>query len=450
MKKNRLINHKGQVIILVAVALILLILFVGLAIDSGIGYTVRAKLNSAVDAATIAAGRALGQGGTDDIRIANGTDAANKFFHANFPSGYLRATPSEPTVNIVHNTDGTWHVTVTATATVPTFFMRIVGRNALTTTALAETLRRDLDMILVLDCSGSLGPPTSSYDTFPKLKAAAISFINNFVEGPGGDRVGLVTFASGAVTDVYINKDSTRGFDKTQVINAINALTVGGATASEEAMRRALTELDAVPPDVRSSLRVIVFFSDGAPNIVAGNFNNGPPGPGDLYSETEDTGNPPRRMYKHDARDYFLGNYNSINTLPITDYTENVLLESYNGKRILNPPPGHNGSNTRCNLNKAARNMLENVANTARSENPQPIHVYTLGLGARLNSLEIHCPGYGTDEYGANILRRLANTTDSDTYNGDQPISLYVYAENADELENAFNAIASHILRLIR
>ncbi len=40
-------------------------------------------------------------------------------------------------------------------------------------------------------------------------------------------------------------------------------------------MRRALAELVDVPANFRSSLRVIVFFSDGAPNTVAGDFNNG-------------------------------------------------------------------------------------------------------------------------------------------------------------------------------
>ena len=35
-------------------------------------------------------------------------------------------------------------------------------------------------------------------------------------------------------------------------------------------MRIAKKELDAIPANIRSTLRVIVFFSDGAPNIVSG------------------------------------------------------------------------------------------------------------------------------------------------------------------------------------
>jgi Flp pilus assembly protein TadG len=451
MRKIKLINRKGQVIVYVTIAVVVLILFVGLSLDSGIGYIVKTKLNSAVDAAAIAAGRALSEGSNDAERQANAEAAANKFFDANFPEGYMRAqVTSGPTILTEKDAGGEWHITVSATVVVPTYFLKIRDMNSFTASSTSEAIKRDVDMILILDCSGSLGPPTSTADTFPKLKTAAVNFINNFNDGPGGDRIGLVTFASGAVTDVPINKDSTRGFDKTQVTNAINALTVGGSTDSEEAMRRALVELDAVPAGVRSSLRVIVFFSDGAPNTVSGNYNNG--GTivlGDLYSET-DPGSAPRRLYQYDRRDFFLGYYGSISILPTTDYTTTVPLASYNNRRTLSPPPGSAGSNTRCNLNKAARNMVENVANMARSESPDPIHVYSLGLGYRLNTLEITFCAYGNDEYGANVLKRLANTLDSDTYNSSQPSGLYVYAENADDLDNAFKTIAAHIFRLTR
>jgi hypothetical protein len=318
-------------------------------------------------------------------------------------------------------------------------------------------------MILVLDCSGSLGYPTSPATTFPRLKDAAKNFISYFNDGPGGDRIGLVTFASGVVRDVEINKNATRGFTKgdctqgsytyrnpSTICGAINALTVGGFTDSEEAMRKALAELEEVPANVRSSLRVIVFFSDGSPNTISGNFDNG--GTivlGDLASQVS-SGPPPRELYQYNIRDHLLGSNYNISILPTTDYTGTVPLTSYNNKRILSPLPGNAGSNTRCNVNKAARNMVENVANMARSESYGRIHVYTLGLGTRLNTLEVTFCGYGIDEYGTNILKRLANTLDSDTYNSNQPSGLYVWARTDDELDDAFREIAAHILRLVK
>jgi Flp pilus assembly protein TadG len=461
MRKFKFINRKGQVIILVTLAVVLLLLLVGLALDSGIGYAVKAKLNSAVDAAAIAAGRALSEGSSDAERMANANAAALTFFNANFPANYLRATvTSGPTVVTDHDpTTGEWHITVSASAQVPTYFLRIRGNNSFSASSTSMALKRDVDMILVLDCSGSLDSPPSPAGTFNALKDAAKEFIDKFNGNPGGDRIGLVTFASGAQTSVAINKDATRGFTKgdctqrqysytnpSSICGAINALTVGGATDSEEAMRRAKEELDLVPAGIRSSLRIIVFFSDGAPNTVAGNFDNG--GSivlGDLYSETS-SGSPPNRLYVYSSRNTFLGYYGSISVLPTTDYTGIVPVSGY---RTISPAPGNAGSNTRCNVNKAARNMLENVANMARNESP-PVHVYTLGLGADLTTLEITFCGYGPNEHGENILMRLANAEGVDTHVDSQPTGLYVYAADASGLTDAFNRIAAEIFRLTR
>ena len=89
--------------------------------------------------------------------------------------------------------------------------------------------------------------------------------------------------------------------------------------------------------------------------------------------------------------------------------------------------------------------MLENVANTART---QSIKVYSIGLGARVNSLEVNYCGYGANEYGSNILQRLANANGVDSYNPAQPSGLYIWAQNDSELSSAFTTIASEILRL--
>ena len=122
----------------------------------------------------------------------------------------------------------------------------------------------------------------------------------------------------------------------------------------------------------------------------------------------------------------------------------NIALASYNNRRTLTGSPY---TNTRCNVNKAARNMVENVANTARSES---IKIHAIALGSAVNSQEINFCSYGASEIGSSLLKRLSNTLDSDTYNAAQPGGLYVWAENSTELDNAFSSIASEILRLSR
>jgi hypothetical protein len=359
----------------------------------------------------------------------------------------------------------------------PTTFIRVLGHTRVDVAAMGETIRRDLDAVLVMDTSGSLCPPApsspSTCGTFQTLQQAAINgFINKFNSGAGGDRVGLVSFSSGAVLDVPIDKTATRGFNRTTVVNGINALRVVGATASAEGMRRALEELNAVPAEYRSSLRVILFFSDGAPNLINGQFyrqgnNTIVPGgttTGNLYSETT-SGNLTNcpsadgacRMLpsnqRHGSETWYSSsssaNRPAITHLPLTG-SNGVPLASYRNERtIVTAGGGAAGfpyDNTRCNVNRAARNMVENVANTARS---QDIYVYTIGLGDPLNNLEVTFCGYGMNELGASILRRLANSPDSDRLNTAQPRGLYCFAATPSDLERCFSTIASEILRLV-
>ena len=463
---------KGQVVIIFAISLIVLIGMVGLAIDSGRGYAVKAKLSAAVDAASIAAGRALAAGGGANDPTANATAAATKFYYANFPNNYLGATPAAPGVVVQHLANGSWQVTVTGSANMPRTFMRIFGQNQVAVAAVGQAVRRDTDLILVLDTTGSLGPPWSPSGTFDKVKAAAISFISKFAEGQGGDRVGLVTFAYGAVVDEHIG--ANRGFDKASIIAKINALTNAGGTTSAEGMRRGYNELDAVPAALRSSLRVIVFFSDGAPNGVPATFtrSGGATITGDIYAGPfgVDTGDSTfwnaraQDAWRWDQRNTSLGTYSDIPSLPLTSGATLTLtgigsipLASYNNIRTLTGTPY---TNTRCNANKAARNMLENIANTARG---QDIVVFSIGLGSMLNQLEVIGCGYASapalppgtcpgptvcPECGCSIMKRVANTNDSNTLNAAQPIGRFVYAANESELDSAFNEIASEILRL--
>jgi Flp pilus assembly protein TadG len=447
-RKSFATRQRGQIIVMVAVTIVVLIGIAGLAIDSGRAYGVKARLNAAVDAAAIAGARALVSGADDATRQANATAAAIRFFNANYPSGFQATTVTQPTVSAIRNgATNAWTVTVNAQAVMPTTFMKVLGQTDATIAADGQTIRRDVDVMMVLDTSGSLGPPTSPSTTFPTLQSAAITgFVNKFIPGAGGDRLGLVAFASGGVTGPAINKTSVRGYDRTAVTNTINALTVGGSTAGVEGLRQAWNELKAVPAAVRSPLRVILYFSDGAPNDVGATFPvGGGTVAGNLYSETSGPATAAaNRVFRNDTRNTLLGNY-SITSLPALG-NDNIALTSFNGRRALTGSPF---DNTRCNVNKAARNMLENIANTARGDGgANDVVIYTIGLGSDLTSLEVDFCGYGTSEYGQNILKRVANTTDVDTYNAAQQAGLYCHADVASELLQCFSTIASEILRL--
>ena len=435
-------NPKGQVLVLIAVMMVVLLGIVALAVDFGRAYGVRAKLNAAVDVAAISAGKVVSQGSG-----AVSTQATN-VFNANYPSGLLGATVTDPVTNAQQNADGSWTITVSATASLPTGFAGVLGWRNIPVNASATSNVRTLDMVLVLDSSGSIGPPTSPATTPDLLRTAANNFVQKF--NTTSDRVGLVHYASGAVTDVAIT--ATKGFNLTTIQNAIAGIVIdpNGNTATEEGVRLAKAQLDAIPAASQNNLRVIVLFTDGAPNVIACNFGS-PYTPGDLYSQIGyiSDSDPATNMYATNQQASRANTFTGT-ILPNTDYTGTINLQS-----DLNPPTrilltsGGTIVNSRCNVNRAARNMLENVANAARGESGNPIHIFTIGLGANMTANEVPTCGYNlNNEIGQNILLRLANVPGVDTYNATQPTGMYVLATSPAQLNDAFQKVANQILRL--
>src|SRR5580765_430457 len=146
-KRSVIRNEKGMVLVYMAGAITVLLLFSGLAVDTGRAYVVKAQLSKALDGAALGAARNMNSG--------NPTGEATKIFNANFPSGYMGSSlAGGPTVTI--STDaasGRNIVDVTASATVPTTFMRLGNFTSVTVSGEAEATRRMVDLSLVLDVS---------------------------------------------------------------------------------------------------------------------------------------------------------------------------------------------------------------------------------------------------------------------------------------------------------
>jgi uncharacterized membrane protein len=58
---------------------------VGLAIDAGVMYVIKSKLQTAVDGAALGAARSLSRGIDIPTQQTSATDTAKRYFHANFP-----------------------------------------------------------------------------------------------------------------------------------------------------------------------------------------------------------------------------------------------------------------------------------------------------------------------------------------------------------------------------
>jgi Flp pilus assembly protein TadG len=162
MKRKRLPNEKGQALIFVTLAFVILGMFIGLAVDGGRAYLMRERLRSIVDAAALAGAKALA--GPTDLGAAE--EAAREAACDSAKVNGLDAGACDGArLNVVIGPikDGTLGVTVTGTDASRTFFMALggfIGCDSCTTinvqhvgVAVPDTL---VDLVLVLDDSGTM------------------------------------------------------------------------------------------------------------------------------------------------------------------------------------------------------------------------------------------------------------------------------------------------------
>ncbi|HVE08751.1 MAG TPA: vWA domain-containing protein [Paraburkholderia sp.] len=444
--------------IIVAGALALLLAVLGLALDAGRGYMIKAKLDAAVDGAAIAAGQSVTRGTNQTTQTASAQQAAKAFFAANFPPGYLGSSVTLATPSVAFATDGTVTIGIAAQAEVPTTLTQLLGFNVLKVATTSESVRRDLDMAFVVDTTTSM----NSTSVQKAVRTSSVDFLNNF--DVTSDRVALMHFATGTVVDVPFKAGNARGFDRTAMTNTINGYSFSGNTNSSEALWNARWQLNHVITQP-SSLRVIVFFSDGAPNSFSSTIpqtssactsNTGtltssddPPGgpnqndnPGGLYRlgvQTSQSISSSCTSSTAAMVDRLPDNYNAHAasepsvTFPVVTNSPRVVTKDMNGASYQVRYQ---------NVNRASRNLLEAMAAQARAEG---IFVFALGYGPLLTV------GKGADnEKGEDILKCIANVADgpSRCYNPKQPVGVYCYAATTDDLKPCYSQLASAILRI--
>lgn len=472
MKKPRstLAGQQGYTLVYMAIVLTVLLLFSGLALDTGRAYAVKAQLTKAVDGAALAAARSVNSGDP------NAT--AQRVFSANFPAGYMgTSSVSTPAFSsTVNEATGVNVITVSASAVLPTTFMGLANINEVTVGGLGEATRRLVDLSLVLDVSSSIG------SKWPAVRDAARDFIDSFDKDH--DRVALVTFGNGA--KVLDAMPATRGFNKAQVISHVPNSLPGGSTNMVEGLYRGWDEVRTVPAGSQSGLRVIVLFTDGASNSVPAKYDVSPGTskglrtydfPKNAFDPDNQTWDSPQIVGLFDAETGAQSPsynvtvpWNSTTTLsqvpllPLTTWhthgrssgipTSFALQTSsltVNGAtqstiRGLRQKDGATGRYPAqvFNINNAARNVLEIIANNARNDaGDYKIRIYTIGMGYLVKLMLGTIP-----EMPEDILKRIANDKLSPDFNSSQLEGKYFYAETADDVGPAFQALQNLIIRL--
>ena len=200
-------NRRGATIVLAVVMMVVLISMVAFAVDVGRMYLVRAQLQTAVDAGTVAAGLKLSQDSND---VAGAEAAARQFVQLNNVGWLVTVPDSAITIE-----SGSWNA-ITQTfdgASVDPDAVRVSARQDgegllfagvlghytfdVPRSAIATAGDREMDAILVLDLSGSMG----AQGRIAALQDAAPEFVNVIEDVGDNDRIGV--FGYGAIAGVY-------------------------------------------------------------------------------------------------------------------------------------------------------------------------------------------------------------------------------------------------------
>lgn len=479
-------RRRGQAMVFILLMATSMFLFAGLAVDFLWAYVIRARLVTSVDAAALAAVRALGRGDANMSRM------VTLVFESNFPDDFMLAqdVSFNPPV-ITTPAAGIRDVVLSGAATAPTFFMRILGFNSIDVSAVATASRRDVNMMLVVDRSASLHP--SRANAWGDVQQAAKFFVDQFDDSR--DKVGLVSFGTGAKIDVPLGITF-----KTAINSAIDSQVVpfSAATNSPQGMWLAYSELLRLSDS--NPVNAIVFFTDGQPSAYTASFNvrttrnfsnnsiaycgsspkeavigalqsqttglfyetlgfwnpaaAGPPvtvrysGANDYDYFVVSGCESPDNSFTHDGSNVELlfaagclpntwtasaGGISrtfAINTGPYTvNQCSSSLKETSTGSRYTRGEQVHN----------AAKNLTVNIAAAARQNTTLgQVRVYSVGMG-----------GWGAPADG-DFMRLVSNAPLSSAFTTAEPQGIYVYAPSKLQLRAAFNTVASEIFRLIR
>ncbi len=471
-------NRRGVALILTTLTLLVFGPMVGLAVDVGILYLLKSRLSQAVDAACLAGARSLARGQSLESQASNAIAVAEKFFRVNFPDGYWATTNADYEVTVTEPELRLRRVEMVATVDAPLYFLRLLGHETARLRVTAAAQRRDVNVMMVLDQSGSM----QTAGACGALRSSATAFVDRFSNGR--DRLGMVTF-NGATRLAYPLNLNFK--DSPSIYTTINAITCSGWTNTSQALWEGYQQL--VTLNEPGALNVILFFTDGRPTALAADYpvktledTRYGDGVGGLSTGTQYTFPPspcadtsPKRGFiaagdfNNTGYTYGLLNHTLITStqlipsaqrvgcqmtslgqnavrrdiayIPDTDiYGNSTVNQSYKPGVFFpagHPYAGRIRPDVPRALRHAAYNAADNAAWRIRSDESLNPIIYVIGLGGT----------GGAETFDSELMTRIANDGDP-RLQPDRPRGLYIYAPTTQELTNAFLRIASEILRL--
>ncbi len=171
-------DERGVTSMIFAITLMVMMLFLGFAVDLGRAFHTNQAVTAAADAAVVAAAKGL----KDNVSsITDLQSVADKFFKVNIQnSGGRYAKISDFKADVLPEKS---EVKITFTAEIPTVFARAAGINTITlhksSTAVFGT--RDIEVGLALDITGSMGSTIGGKKKIDALKEAVAEFANTLM-----------------------------------------------------------------------------------------------------------------------------------------------------------------------------------------------------------------------------------------------------------------------------
>jgi Flp pilus assembly protein TadG len=186
-------NQSGNVMAMVAAAIIPLAALIGGGLDMSRAYMARARMQQACDSAALAGRRAM----TGSAMTTANITEARKFFDFNFPQGTFQTANFTPVIQSKPGETST--VQVTADSTIPTTLMKIFGYTTLPLSVTCES-RFDIgntDVMMVLDTTGSMSSSISDGNGGSTTRLAALQqAVKDFYDtlGAGSDQTGRIRY----------------------------------------------------------------------------------------------------------------------------------------------------------------------------------------------------------------------------------------------------------------
>lgn len=231
-------NNRGNVLPIVAAAVLPLIGMIGSGVDMGRGYVAQSRLQQACDAGVLAARKKLGSSlPPSQEMVAEIQETGNEFFNLNFEDGRYDSQNRE----FVMTLESDYAISGEASIDLPTAIMGIFGFNSLPIDVECQSRINftNLDIMMVLDVTGSMRH-TNDSDTMPRIdvmRSVVRGFRTSLDDGKTPDtrlRFGFVPYSTN-VNVGHLLRDEWVADEWTYQSRMLDGVTTNDSTRTRNA-----------------------------------------------------------------------------------------------------------------------------------------------------------------------------------------------------------------------